>query len=163
MTWNWVRRLLGESTTLVAVRADTARLSAELDEARAEITRLRLARVAAANTDRGLRALIDVLIEPAAVEGCRKVRLPDTPAAAAFAVRLAADLGDPAGTFEPYACPLCPRQPLTGARYRHVRHVDPARRGLRSGWRRPRPGIAATHLDPAAVARLRASADPAPS
>lgn len=101
------------------------------------------------------RRLLNVMLEPPQNNSCQKIRLRSRTEADSFARRVEKECGADKGSLEPYRCPSCPRQPVSMARFWHVRHVDKAKRGLGSRqYARTRPhGLG--HLSPDQVALLK--------
>lgn len=99
--------------------------------------------------------LIGKLVEPPNVEDCTKIRLRDLDEANAFARKVEQDTGQAIGDLEAYGCNLCPRQPLTGRKFLHVRHRDSKKRGK---WKptlpKPKGSRIESRITPAVMTRL---------
>lgn len=170
MNLDFLRRWLGETTTVTALRADLA-------EAKRSLARCQLALRSVRAQQRGnegryretedhndwlrkeiaaLRAVANLPDEPGKSPICNKIRLRDQAEAAAFARRVEAENHLDTGTLTGYACQACPRQIVSTERFWHITHTDPAQRGTRAP-KPPRrsPGLI-THASPADVARLHA-------
>lgn len=76
--------------------------------------------------------------EPAPGEDCVKVRLRDRDEAVAFARHVESSTGGEWGALAGYRCKLCPRQPVSGARFWHVGNVDQEMRSGRETAERAR-------------------------
>jgi hypothetical protein len=100
-----------------------------------------------------LLATFRLLTEPATGDDCTKIRLHDKEQARAFAARVERECGAEPGTLEPYACPLCPRQPVSSSRYLHVRHVDRDKRGKGAAQYRGTRPREAGRINPAQMAK----------
>lgn len=164
---DWLRRRLGESAELAAVRADLT----EVQRQQAVTVQALLARTAerdaAAEVLRKADAAVARAYEPATGEDCTKVRLRDQDEAVAYAVRVEQDLCLPAGAMHAYPCRKCPRQPVAGTRYWHVGNTEAAQRtGRNPAMRRQEQARRAKQraqdgqlmrqrLNPEVVARLR--------
>jgi len=143
----WLRHRLGESRELSELRSAlevkelrVADLNRELTAAYEDLTYCREKREAAETLAADRLSAVDWLLEPTVPgQPCVKVRLYNRRDAEAFA-RLV-ERNTRAGDLEPYRCQVCPRYPLTLARYWHVRHVNHELRGERGRRERDRrPG-----------------------
>lgn len=99
--------------------------------ARAEYSRSRLLAVEALlrDSESRLRELVrDVLDgaynEPGRVEGCIKVRFHFEQEAADWGATIARRYGEAPDAYEAYPCKVCPRSPVTTARFWHAGHPE---------------------------------------
>lgn len=172
---NWLRRLLGESHDLGIAREEIALARALLADARAEHeavrgdlcrSDVRYARLTDENAvlrkrNAALEATFATLVEPGPTDKCVKVRLRDQVEAEQFARTLERNLGELVGTYEGYACPDCPRQPVSLTKFWHARATKESMRGEKGAARRKskrRGRGLLTHVDKDVMDRLRLSA-----
>lgn len=94
---------------------------------------------------------------------CQKERFHREAEASEWLAKIAENTEQPVDWLEVYPCPVCPRSPLTGSRYLHVRHVD--RETKQASLKRRQQAIGEAHrdgrrveqlIDPEVLARLKA-------
>jgi hypothetical protein len=156
-----VRRLslIGSALEVSLLVQSRARTRSALAQVRGELESEREAHaavcaerdeLAAANV--GLTSTMDSLLQPARVGECSKIQLHTHDAAVTFARKVEAETR--AGDMEPYRCDACPRNPATGERIWHIRHVRPTQRGHH--WTTPAsPTRVARRVTPEVIAQLK--------
>lgn len=155
----WLRRQAANYTSITRYLLAAEHARAQRDEANARaiaaihlaVAAWQAAEIAYRHAD-GARALMWSMTEPEGVEGCVKVRLRDETEALTFAARVRADTGV---ACEPYPCRLCPRQPVSTAKFWHVRSIDPQQRGRRRGPHRHQ-ALLLRHVSTEEIDALRA-------
>lgn len=152
---DWLRRLLGESKELADCKARAGALQKTNAMQAFKILQSSKERAELQNQIAELQATLKVMAEPAVGE-CDKVRVRTREEGDRLARHVESQCGAAEGAMEPYKCPKCPRQPLTGERFWHIRHVDFTQRGLHGAqYRRPRTGRLASRLDEGLPTQLR--------
>jgi hypothetical protein len=108
------------------------------------------------------REVYDRLDEPARVDGCIKVRFHRRPEAADWAVAVANGCNEDPADYNTYQCKICPRSPVTTARYWHVGHDSKQAKAAATAARRAQEAAARRggrqldqRIDPTVLARLR--------
>lgn len=75
--------------------------------------------------NRLLIGYVEDLIEPTTTGDCVKVRCHTDDEGGLWARKFEADRNLPEGSFRPYRCKACPRNPIYGDRYVHITTADP--------------------------------------